>query len=713
VEKQWVYNFKYLFNKPFGEIPRVLYRHFRKKIKGTFRPLFSRMPSDWEFSRKLLPDWLTPLLPKNSHTNQIPTFFINSNEQKKRAREIREHFPKTILNTMHFADQTSKNTFDLLGSGPFCFQKKIDWHLDFKSGYRWNPKTLSAFLRYDELEKKYDIKIPWELSRFQHTQALGKAYWLSGDEKYAQTFVEQMLHWIQDNPLERGVNWVCPMDVAIRLVNWIWGYHFFENSPSFTSNAKNIFFKSVYVHARFVYNNPETGPPTSNHYLSNLVGLIYAGISFPGFKESQKWLKFALLNLEKEIQKQVYPDGVDYEASIPYHRLVLEMLLSSMLLCKMNGISWSRESLERIERMLEFTMHYTKPNGLAPQIGDNDSGRLHVLSEATRNDINDHRYLLAIGAVVFNRADFAQAAGNFHEEAYWLLGLEGLKKYQELLATSKAPLVLKSHSFPHGGIYIMRNRDCFLAVDAGKNGQGGNGGHAHNDVFSFVLDAFEEELLSDPGTGVYTGDYKLRNLLRSTSSHTILMVDNQEINPFEERLLFQLKDIALPKVLQWRTTLDYDLLEGEHSGYKRLADPVVHRRRIYFNKKLSFVELEDTLLCKKEHTVGMHFITPKKELKVFNPNRKALTIYGVKAKLVIYPIEPFPTSLPNIEEIPYSPSYGKLETGIAIRFKYRICGTSSICFLLIPVHSDDDLHLRIEQALSMRKSSQNKQEAFV
>jgi len=40
--------------------------------------------------------------------------------------------------------------------------------------------------------------------------------------------------------------------------------------------------------------------------------------------------------------------------------------------------------------------------------------------------------LLSVGAVLFKREDFKQAAGEFHEEAFWLLGEEGLSIYNAL-----------------------------------------------------------------------------------------------------------------------------------------------------------------------------------------------------------------------------------------------------------------------------------------
>jgi len=248
-------------------------------------------------------------------------------------------------------------------------------------------------------------------------------------EKYAREFVNQISDWIDANPIELGVNWACTMDVAIRATNWIWGYYFFCDSQSLTKEFKIKFFKSLFLHGRHIINNLEFGQIRGNHYLSDIAGLIYLGILFQETKEGKKWLEKGLSALKEEMKFQVYPDGVDIECSISYHRLVTELFLSATVLSLKNGIDFPPWYMNRLEKMIEFVMYYIKPDGTAPQIGDNDDGRLHILSNYGNWNRLDHRYLLSVGAVLFKRQDFKDAADEFHEEAFWLLGEEGLKKF--------------------------------------------------------------------------------------------------------------------------------------------------------------------------------------------------------------------------------------------------------------------------------------------
>jgi len=46
---------------------------------------------------------------------------------------------------------------------------------------------------------------------------------------------------------------------------------------------------------------------------------------------------------------------------------------------------------------------------------------------------------------------------------------------------------------------------------------------------------------------------------------------------------------------------------GSHDGYLRLADPVLHRREIAFDKIASTIRVRDALECRKNHRVEIHW----------------------------------------------------------------------------------------------------------
>ena len=408
-------------NMPPDVLAATLANLAKRKVRRYYIKLFPVKLSDKQFFQ----------LVNHKNLDELPPFFLNPNDKEKIIETIKKDYPKSIEQTINDADEICNHIFDLLGSGKTELGKEIEWHLDFKSGFRWGPKEYYLWTgKHVTLDDDSDVKVPWELSRCQHFVTLGKAYWYTGNERYAKEFVNQIESWIVQNPVELGVNWACAMDVAIRAVNWIWGYYFFCDSQSLTKEFRIEFFKSLFLHGRHIINNLEFGYIRGNHYLSDIVGLVYLGIIFQETKEGKKWLERGLSALEEEMKFQVYPDGVGFEGSISYHRLVAELFLSATLLCLKNGIDFPLWYMDRLEKMIEFVMYYTKPDGTAPQLGDNDDGRLHILSNYGNWNRVDHRYLLSGGAVLFKRRDFKEAVGEFHEEAFWLLGEEGLNIYK-------------------------------------------------------------------------------------------------------------------------------------------------------------------------------------------------------------------------------------------------------------------------------------------
>ncbi|MBA7523115.1 hypothetical protein ES705_15238 [subsurface metagenome] len=105
-----------------------------------------------------------------------PRCLVDFMKKEEITRVLKTHYPELAGNIISEADRICDGIFSIMGSGDKRLER-IDWHFDFKSGYRWNPKKY-----YKDIEIPYgkaDIKVPWELSRFQHLSILGEAYCLS------------------------------------------------------------------------------------------------------------------------------------------------------------------------------------------------------------------------------------------------------------------------------------------------------------------------------------------------------------------------------------------------------------------------------------------------------------------------------------------------------------------------------------------------------
>jgi len=585
----------------------------------------------------------------NLNTAGVEKYNYAMGIKKSEIDEVKEKINKKITNI--FGNFDVKN-YSYLFSNDY---EPIDWHIDFKSGYRWDKRLWYKKIQYGK-DLGADIKVPWELSSFYHFVTLGQAYFLTGDEKYTKEFIYQTIDWIENNPPQFGVNWICTMNAAIRVTNWVLGFSYFKESSFINKKFFLKFIKNLYIHGKHIIGNLEYGILTSNHYIADIVGLAYLGMMLKDFKGARNWLDFGVNEFINEMKKQVYPDGVDFEASTCYHRLVLELFFYPTLFIIKNSSYFDENNfveagekvfgknyMDKLYKMFEFVLFSLKPNGKMPQLGDNDSGRLHIFRN---REVLDTRYLLCMGAVFFKEPKFKVKEFGFCEEALWVFGKDGYDIWNNL--ESKSINGIGSRSFPNAGWYILRKDKNYMIVSFGTNGQNGNGGHAHNDKLSFELSVGGKDILVDPGTYIYTPIPYWRNKFRSTLFHNTVVVDGVEQNRFNDKSLFFLENDAKCKINLWKTTERYDFLDVEHYGYRRLKFPVIHRRQIYYDKNEDYWIVRDLLTGEGKHKFDWCFHIAKNVIIDIDENSLTVTINdsindekNIKLKLIPLDIDGF------------------------------------------------------------------------
>jgi hypothetical protein len=536
--------------------------------------------------------------PDEAFAGFVRRFFVDPAEARQRAAVLAQAHPQLAQRTREAADRALAHIVDLLGSGPVQLGERIDWHRDFKVGLAWKPDVLGDDQDHLRLDEPCDVKMPWELSRCHHWVTMGRAYALEPDPRYAREFVAQLEAWLDANPWPFGVNWCRAMEVAVRSVNWLWAAALFAEAPEFSPLIRQRFLKAMLQSGDHILNNLEFADNNGNHYLSNGVGLVFLGVLFSDFAPAAAWRKKGFEIVWDEMERQVHPDGVDFEQGLGYHGFVAEFWYSCVLLCDQNAVPVPANVRERLRRMFDFMLAYTRPDGTFPQIGDNDDGRLANLDE---EPVGSHRRHLAVGGVMFDRPDLLAAAGDAIETAVWLCGPSALTAPREARE-------LASEAFSKGGFYIMRSSDTLMIVDAGEIGMRGIGGHGHNDVLAFDLWAAGAPLLVDSGTFTYSADPMARQLLRSTAAHNSLRIDGEETSRLGNgRWLWLIENDARPKDVQWLSDTHHDVLMAAHDGYRRLPEPVEHSRRIVFNKDRRWWRIDDSLTGSGEHLAELFF----------------------------------------------------------------------------------------------------------
>jgi hypothetical protein len=503
------------------------------------------------------------------------------------------------------ADRVAAGRLDVFALRDADLGSPPRWNQDPKSGIS-APLAFGKSLDYRSTRLVGDINYLWEPNRHLHLVTLAQAYLLSRDARYLGVIRQHLESWFAACPYRMGPNWSSALEVAIRLINWAatWQLLGGVRSPLFDGDPgerlRLRWLDSVYQHAQFVCGYFSRHSSANNHLIGEAAGLFIAALTWPHWPLARRWLARAQSILEAEASRQNAPDGVNREQAVSYQQFVLDFLLLCLLAGKENGIWFSAAYETRIEAMLEYLASIMDVNGNVPMFGDADDGQ--VLRLAPAADFSPCRSLLATGAIVFRSGEFKRKAGALDDKTRWLLGAEADALFDgQNAATAKLP---PRQAFPAGGYYILgcdleQASEIRLVVDAGPLGFQGIAAHGHADALSFTLSVNGLEFLIDPGTYAYHTQGEWRRYFRGTAAHSTVRVDASDQSEPGGNFMWLRK--AHAGCSQWRSTPEEDRFEGWQDGYLRLADPVMHRRRIVLHKSTRLVTIEDAL-----HMSGMH-----------------------------------------------------------------------------------------------------------
>lgn len=627
---------------------------------------------------------------KHFRSRKGPNLFFDKTDKKDVCSIIKNKFPSSSSITIKEADDSCNHIFNLLGSGRVNLGNPINWHSDFKNKTWKNDyyEDLNSLLfknNFDNKDYIGDIKFPWELNKHLHFVSLGKSYQLTGDEKYAKEFISQISSWIEENPYKEGVAWMQNLIVAQRIISWIFAMELFIDSRHMTSDIYEKIFESLYQHACFISEHFEFTPRSSNHLFGNAAGLFLFSFMFPEFKQSKKWLLWSLKIINSELENQVYDDGVQYEKSTNYHRYVIEFCLLPLMLSRRNNVKLlSSKSETIVEKMIEYIMFMTQPDGRIQPISDADGARVWNLGNY---NINDCRSCLSIGSLIFKRSDFKFVSENHSEDLIWFFGKAGLEKYKEIQSivpkeTSKA--------FNKGGYVVSRNgwnkNSAWLFFDQGNIGMGdwpdnlNVGLHGHIDLLNLGIYANNSSIITDIGSYTYTGSKKWHDYFRGSKGHNLVVVDNEDQAVLTN--FWSSVKRPRPKNKKFRFSDDIDYFSCGHDGYKRLKDPVLHKREVTFYKKKKQIVIKDIIKTKGEHSIDIYFhLGPGVEIIKKEKMPDSIAVFTNKNVIIsCFHKDIRETITKGDESIPlgwYAKDYGVKVPINVIVFSSKICHTST------------------------------------
>jgi hypothetical protein len=558
-----------------------------------------------------------------SHDSSIKTylrqgparrFYSSTQDREKTAQFVVEHFPEWLDRTIREGMRLSEHRLNLLGYENVTLGQNINWHCDPISGYQWPRKYWAD---YDLVHgAAADAKVIHELNRHQQLPRLAKAFCLTGDELYAREAVGQMGSWIDQNAKWNGVNWQSSLELAIRSISWMWTVFLLLPSESLDEENLRRICKSLFSQLDHVYRYPSVYTSPNTHLIGEATALFMGGLLFQELPRAERWYRFGTATLVNEFQRQVSNEGVYAEASSYYHCYATDFYLQALALARWNRLTLSEWMWTRLEQMIEFVMHISRPDGSLPLMGDDDGGRALALSLEDYSSFSDS---LSSGAVLFGRTDFKSLV-EFREESLWLLGTEGWQVFNSL--QPQPPMDL-SRAYLDSGLFVQRSgwsdQDSHVVFDCGNLGMQ-TGGHGHADALSLTLFTGGRDILIDPGTSVYNGAPEWRNFFRSTRAHNTVVVDGHSQS--QPSGSFSWKQKAKTRVLKNISLPEFEYVDGEHDGYAALPKDIGHRRRVIYIRPNYWIVLDD-LRGRGEHNFDFlyHFASDV-ELFIFGDEPK-------------------------------------------------------------------------------------------
>lgn len=488
------------------------------------------------------------------------------------------------------------------------------WLRNPKTGHL-SPLRFGKAMNYRSEALVGDIKYLWEPSRHLELVTLAQAFALTKVERYAAGARTLLTSWFDQCPYPLGVHWTSSLELAVRLVNWSVAWQLLATSSIFDGENGAAFRRrwldSIYLHQRFIANHFSRHSSANNHLFGELMGLFVAAVTWPCWSESANWRRQAQHELEAEASRQNAPDGVNREQAIWYHHEVADMMLLAGLTARAAGTDFGGAYWQRLEAMLAFVHQLMNTTGHVPMIGDADDAVM--VRFVPRDDFNVYRSLLATGAVIFDRADFARGADSFDEKSRWLLGGVASMRFGELRQRRIPPAEAApatGRGFPDGGYFVMGDRfgrsdEVKMIVDAGPLGYLSIAAHGHADALAVTLSAAGQEILIDPGTYTYRASDEWRAYFKGTAAHNTVRVDGQDQSVSGGSFIWL--QHARARCEAFETTAEQDRFVGSHDGYHRLSDPVTHRREVKHHKARRTFEVIDELECRGTHDVEVHW----------------------------------------------------------------------------------------------------------
>lgn len=438
------------------------------------------------------------------------------------------------------------------------------WHYDPRAKDHW-PRVDAARVRR-AAPAHLDPRLTWELSRGHEWVVLARVYAATREPQFFEQLVRDLGSWRRANPLGLGINWNFAMEAAIRIHSLVWCAGFLRGT---SSGLLSELATAIYEHTTFVSEHRSYFSSANNHVIVELSAIIVAALALGG--ELRGLHEPALAQLIRELDRQVFADGVDAEMATHYHAFVLEALVLVAHLQRAHA----RPLLDLevvIGRMADYLRAIRCDDGSLLQQGDNDDGCILAFLRTQHAE-----QVLGAAAALGDRPrrpdpDAWAGPPTTCEGALWLTG-------GAAPARIEAPPA-RSRRFADSGQVVLRSPRLLASFDAGPFGFGSLAAHAHCDALAILLAIDGRRILVDRGTYIYDGDLRERERYRATAAHNTAQIGAlEQATPAGPFLWSRQPTLTLHRC---DLTEEGDVVQASHDGFSGWSHrrTLVHRRGV-------------------------------------------------------------------------------------------------------------------------------------
>lgn len=428
------------------------------------------------------------------------------------------------------------------------------WHYDPRANDHW-PRVDAARVRR-AAPSYLDPRLTWELNRGHEWVVLARVYASTRDPRFLDQLARDLASWREANPLGIGINWSFAMEAAIRVHSLVWCAGFLRGMAN---DLLPELATAIYEHATFVSRHRSQFSSANNHVIVELSALIVAALALGG--ELGCLHAPALAQLTREIDRQVFADGVNAEMATHYHVFVLEALVLVAYLERAHAAP--QPDLEAvIRRMADYLRAIRCDDGSLLQQGDNDDGCILAFLRRRHAD----QLLGAVAALGARPGPCDADPPSGSEGAFWLTG-----------GTTPVPIEPpppRSRQFADSGQVVLRSARLIATFDAGPFGFGSLAAHAHCDALAITLAVDGRRILVDRGTYIYDCDLRERESYRATAAHNTVQIGALEQATSTGPFLWSHRPSLT--IHRCDLTAQGDIVQASHDGFAGWS----HRRTL-------------------------------------------------------------------------------------------------------------------------------------